>query len=87
MLDQVVCYRAKAFYGTFFSSFTGYINRMRGYFNAKHKLGKYKEGVLDSWYFFPDDRVEQMRMYQSVRPPYYMREFPVGWRDLDKDLD
>mmetsp|Transcript_9257 Transcript_9257/g.20452 ORF Transcript_9257/g.20452 Transcript_9257/m.20452 type:complete len:370 (-) Transcript_9257:670-1779(-) len=86
MLDQVVCYRSLVFHGTFFSSFTGYINRIRGYYNSKYQKGRYEEGVLDSWYFYPPDRVEEMRMYKSVRPPYYMREFPVGWRDLDKGL-
>ena len=31
MIDQVVCTRGKHFIGTWFSTFTGYITRMRGY--------------------------------------------------------
>jgi hypothetical protein len=31
MIDQVVCTRASLFVGTWFSTFTGYITRMRGY--------------------------------------------------------
>ena len=32
MIDQVVCTRGEKFVGTWFSTFTGYITRMRGYF-------------------------------------------------------
>jgi hypothetical protein len=31
MIDQVVCTRGEKFVGTWFSTFTGYITRMRGY--------------------------------------------------------
>ena len=31
MLDSIVCSRAKVFAGTYFSTFTGYIHRLRGY--------------------------------------------------------
>jgi hypothetical protein len=31
MIDQVVCTRGDIFVGTWFSTFTGYITRMRGY--------------------------------------------------------
>lgn len=31
MLDSIVCSRATVFAGTYFSTFTGYIHRLRGY--------------------------------------------------------
>ena len=36
MIESIVCSRAKVFAGTYFSTFTGYIHRMRGY----HGLGE-----------------------------------------------
>lgn len=32
MVEQIVCARSKVFAGTYFSTFTGYITRMRGYY-------------------------------------------------------
>jgi hypothetical protein len=36
MVESIVCTRAAAFAGTYFSTFTGYIHRLRGY----HGLGE-----------------------------------------------
>jgi hypothetical protein len=36
MIESIVCSRAKVFAGTYFSTFTGYIHRLRGY----HGLGE-----------------------------------------------
>ncbi len=35
MIDQVVCTRGEVFVGTWFSTFSGYITRMRGYLGYK----------------------------------------------------
>eukprot|EP01042_Synura_sphagnicola_P024101 gene24101-30804_t len=35
MIDQVVCVRGEQFIGTWFSTFSGYITRMRGYLGYK----------------------------------------------------
>ena len=37
MIDQVVCTRGDIFVGTWFSTFTGYITRMRGYMGYQDK--------------------------------------------------
>jgi hypothetical protein len=37
MIDQVICSRAQFFVGTWFSTFSGYITRMRGYFGYADK--------------------------------------------------
>jgi len=86
MLDQIVASRGNTFFGTWFSSFSGYINRMRGYYSVKNKLDGYEDGVLRSWYF-TEDRHEEMREYRSSRLPLYMREFPTSWRDIDKGIE
>lgn len=37
MVEQLVCSRAENFVGTFYSTFTAYINRLRGYHSQKHR--------------------------------------------------
>jgi len=37
MVDQIVCTRATYFVGTWFSTFSGYITRMRGYMGYEDK--------------------------------------------------
>ncbi len=86
MLDQLVAYKGKVFFGTWFSTLSGYVNRMRGYYNAKHKEDGYQEGVINSYYFVPKEKKLQMRTYKAVKLPIYMREFPVSWRDIDKGI-
>jgi len=87
MIDQLVAYKSRVFYGTWWSTLSGYVNRMRGYYIAKHKLDGYKDGTMRSWYFTPEERVLQMRSYIPVRKPIYCREFPTSWRDIDNGID
>ena len=84
MLDQLVVYKSRVFVGTWWSTFSGYINRLKGYFISKYKLEGYENGTMKSWYFAPEERIDEMQYYWPSRPPYYMREFPTAWRDIDK---
>ena len=86
MLDQLVAYKGRIFYGTWFSTLSGYVNRMRGYYSAKEKLDGYELGHVQSWYFTPKAKKAQMTKYFPVKKPIYMREFPVSWRDIDKGI-
>jgi hypothetical protein len=87
MLDQLIASKGRVFYGTWWSTLSGYVNRMRGYYVSKHKLKGWKDGTMESYYFFPDDKSNQMKTYQPVKKPIYMREFPTSWRDIDKGID
>lgn len=87
MIDQLVASKGEKFIGTWFSTLSGYVNRIRGYHSAKNKLKGYENGELDSWYFIPDDRQDEMQVYWPVRKPIYMREFPTSWRGIDKGID
>lgn len=84
MLDQLVVYKSRVFVGTWWSTFSGYINRLKGYFITKYELEGYENGTMKSWYFAPEERIDEMQYYWPSRPPYYMREFPTAWRDIDK---
>ena len=83
----MICSKSNVFFGTWFSTFSGYINRLRGYYITKHKLEGYKDGTMKSWYLTPEDRRDEMQIYKPSRKPFYIREFPVSWRDIDIGID
>ena len=85
--DQLVAYKSDTFIGTWWSTLSGYVNRLRGYYSVKEHLDGYQNGTLKSWYFIPDERVDEMQVYWPVRQPLYMREFPTSWRNIDQDVD
>ena len=75
MIDQVICTQGDNFVGTWFSTFTGYITRMRGY------LGKHDHTV---WL---GDKKHMNRYQHDENPkfPFYMREWNLSWVDIDQD--
>ncbi|KAL7547776.1 hypothetical protein ACHAWF_011053 [Thalassiosira exigua] len=87
MLDQLVASKGRVFFGTWWSTLSGYVNRMRGYYIAKHKLEGWQDGSMNSYYFFPHEKTNQMKQYMPVKKPIYMREFPTSWRDIDKGVE
>jgi len=71
MVDQLVAARGVVFFGAFFSTFTGYINRIRGYHSQNEKLPGYEQGLIDSYYYVPrhlQRKRAAMRAYHSVKP-------------------
>ena len=86
MLDQLIASKGRTFYGTYYSTFTGYINRMRGYSSTKFHLEGGNNGTINSYYFIPEGRRNEMRNYKAVKGPFYAREFPTSWYDIDKDV-
>ena len=87
MLDQLIAFKGRIFFGTWFSTLSGYVNRMRGHYCAKHKLEGFEKGTFQSYYFFPDEKNFEMTKYMPVKLPIYMREFPTSWRNIDKGID
>ena len=60
---------------------------MRGYHSQKEKLPGYELGQLNSYYYVPREHKHAMRHYMGVHGPLWAREFPLGWRDLNHDVD
>ncbi|CAJ1936479.1 unnamed protein product [Cylindrotheca closterium] len=87
MLDQLVASRGRVFSGAFYSTFTNYINRVRGYHSQKNKLPGYEMGAIDSYYYIPKGTKTFMKHYHSIQSPIWAQEFPIGWRDIDHDVD
>jgi hypothetical protein len=69
MVESIVCSRAKAFAGTYFSTFTGYIHRLRGY----HGLG-------EETYYHHKHYVFYLQKEKSVGHGW-SREWRSGWTD------
>jgi len=75
MVDTIVASRGRAFAGTWFSTFSGYINRMRGYHGMTMK---------DSWYsFLPKKRA--LHTWKNDSKFVYSYEWPLGWMGIDGD--
>ena len=87
MIDQLVAARGRYFFGTWFSTFTAYINRLRGYIHDLEKKPGYEQGIIDSWYHVLPDRYDHMRTYYPNKKVFYAREFPTAWRLIDSDLE
>jgi len=69
MAESIVCSRAEAFAGTWFSTFTGYIHRLRGF-----------HGLAESTYYHSNGRTDAARSPDSYGRGY-AREYRIGWTD------
>lgn len=87
MIDQLVASRSRAFFGCWLSSFTGYINRIRGYHANRLKSPGYEDGIIPSWYYATEDHRDDMRIYYPLHQSFFKREFPTSWRLIDTGLD
>ena len=85
LVQQLICARSETFIGTFYSSFSGYINRMRGYYSTREERDGYEEGTLNSYYHSPTTMKKEMRTYRAIRKPFHFREWPTSWRDIDRE--
>ena len=75
MIDTIVASHGRTFTGTWFSTFSGYINRLRGYRGISMK---------DSWYSWPQ-RKTKMHTWEYPKGNYYAREWPIAWVGIDGD--
>ena len=76
MVDAIVASRGRAFVGTFYSTFSGYIFRMRGY------QGMTK---MSNWYNWNPKKYEMQKGKFTITTSSFEREYPVGWVDIDGD--
>ena len=87
MLDQLITSRGRVFHGCWFSTFTGHINRIRGYHSVKDKLPGHEDGALPTTYYYAlEDRKLHMQEFYPVKKQFYAREFPTAWRGIDKGI-
>jgi len=84
LVEQIVASRGRIFIGTFFSTFSAYISRLRGYYSVKEMHDGHMTGALQNTYFLPAKWKKEMSLYQAIHKPLYGRDFPVAWRDIDR---
>jgi len=75
MIDTIVASRGRVFAGTWFSTFTGFINRMRGY----HGMS-----MMDSWYSYLEKK-EAVHEWKLVDEGRFAFEWPDCWIGIDTD--
>ena len=69
-------------------SFTGFITRMRGYHSVRDRLPGHEEGTLpNTYYYVPTNQRNVMHTYSPLYGPFFNREFPTSWRQIDFGLD
>ena len=86
MIEQLVASRSRTFFGCWFSTLTGYINRLRGYHADKNHGPGYENGHVQSYYYALPDRYDHMQKYYPIKKEFYVREFPTAWRNIDFDV-
>ncbi len=83
MIEQLIAARAESFYGTYYSTFSGYICRLRGYYAAHDKKDGYNEGKLLNTFYINDSRRREYGIAKAVQRPFFAREYPLAWRNID----
>jgi len=87
MIEQLVIARGDKFVGTFYSTFSAYVNRIRGYHALKSKAPGHDVGALNSEYLGGTGQYRDvMKKYLAVHSNVWTREWPSAWRDIDHDL-
>ena len=84
MLEQIVASRGHLFFRTFFSTFSAYIARLRGYYSVKEMQSGYLDGGLKNTFLLPAKWEKEMHLYQAIHKPLFSRDFPVAWRGIDR---
>ena len=73
MIDTIVASFGRVFAGTYFSTFSGFINRMRGYYGIS----------MTSSFYVPADR--KYAVHEWSHAVTYAKESPDGWVRIDSD--
>lgn len=82
MIEQIVVARGRQFHGSFYSTFSGYVNRLRGYYSIREGHPRSTEGVLEDSFYMPSKFKNENMIYKAVQKPFFAREFPAAWRDI-----
>jgi hypothetical protein len=87
MIDQLVSSRGRVFFGCWFSTFTGYITRLRGYHSQNEKAPGYEQGILPTTFYYATlDKKFKLQTYSPLRGGFFNREFPTSWRQINEGI-
>lgn len=85
LIEQLILARSDIFIGTHYSTFTSYVNRLRGYYSWRDKSPGYDRGIIKSYYFTQAEEIHQQ--YFSLKNPDWAYEFPESWLNIDEDVE
>lgn len=78
MIDTIIATHGRAFAGTFFSTFSGYIIRMRGYKGTP---------MRDSYYSLLKRKYEMRTWYEGPARHIFSHEWAEAWIGIDGDTE
>lgn len=86
MIDQLVTSKGRTFFGCWFSTFTSYITRLRGYHSQLNEAEGHEMGLLPTTFYYAlKEHKTLMQEYWPIKKLFYAREFPAAWRTIDTD--
>jgi hypothetical protein len=77
IVDTIVASRGRRFVGTWFSTFSGYIVRLRGYYSSI--------AAANETFYYYEKKKHVMSSPEPPSDPYYTREWPTAWVDIDDE--
>lgn len=87
MIDQLVASRGRVFFGCYRSTFTGFIIRMRAYHAMRDEAPGWEDGSVHNTFFYTGQREKKTyEKYFSLSPPYFTKEFPTAWRQINAGI-
>ena len=75
MIEQLVTAKGDKFVGTYYSTFTGYINRVRGYHAQKAGTKEARKGFLNSEYMGHDGHYRKATHVSGAVQSFYLSHF------------
>jgi len=86
MIEQMVAAKADTFFGTYYSTYSGFISRLRGYYSVLHEEEGHEEGILRKTFYITPQHKNEYAIAKAVQKPFFAREFPIAWRNINKGV-
>lgn len=77
MIEQLVAAHGRTFTGTWFSTFSAYVCRLRAYY------GKPDEACF---YYSPQPKLYAFQKWEMPSHAFYPREWPLAWEAIDEEV-
>jgi len=86
MIEQMVAAKADTFFGTYFSTYSGFISRLRGYYSVQREEEGHDEGILRKTFYITPQHKNEYAIANAVHKPFFAREFPIAWRNINNGV-
>ena len=86
MIEQLVASRGRVFFGCYQSTFSNFVFRLRGWRSQQEKWSGCENGTLNNSYYYNMNKKYVYGSYTPIFTNSFIREWHVGWKDMDKEL-